>query len=64
LNEEISNDDIFSLTTEYVKKIEDTNKEKDIYDETYQKDSYSKFKKKLIELNNKLKADPRSVGKE
>jgi hypothetical protein len=63
LKEELNQEDIFSLTEDYVKKIKDTYKEKDIYDENYQRETYTKHKKKLIDLNNKLKSNPRTMGK-
>jgi hypothetical protein len=63
LESEVSNDEVFFLTDKYIQKIESTSKEKDIYDEGYQKDSFLNFKKKLTELKEKFKKTRQSVGK-
>lgn len=63
LKQKVSVEDTFGLTPEYVKKIRDTLKEKDVYDEEFQQDSFGSLKKKLIELDAKLKKVPRTVGR-
>lgn len=63
LREEVGAEETFGLTQEYIKKIRETWKEKDIYDEEFQQDSFASLKKKLVELDAKLKEDPRVVGR-
>lgn len=58
----MSSEDVFLLTDKYIKKIENTSKEKDIYDEEYQKESFANFKTKLIELREKLMQTQKTTG--
>ena len=59
---EIKDEFIFNLDEKNIEKIESSNKDKDTYNEQFQKEIYNNLKKKLLNMNEELNKEDKNIG--